>query len=71
MKKYTLRDYLDRPGKTQTGLAKDVGLTQGAINQMLKKKRNIFVIEHSDGSLKLEEVRLIESKKPEPQLGAA
>lgn len=57
MKRYTLQDYLAVDGHTQTGLAKAVGVTQGAINQMVKSGRQIFVIQSDDDSLKLEEVR--------------
>lgn len=52
-----LPEYLSRPGNTQVQLAQTVGKTQGAIHQMLKAQRNIFVVEHSDGSLYLEEVK--------------
>jgi predicted transcriptional regulator len=57
--RYELSDYLNRPGKTQVSLAKAVGLTQGAVFQMLRSDRSIFVIEREDGSLALEEVKTI------------
>ena len=62
MKRYTLQDWLAIEGNTQTGLAKTVGVTQGAINQMAASKRQIFVIESPDGLLRLEEVRPIEGR---------
>lgn len=52
-----LTEYLSRRENTQVRLAKTVGKTQGAIHQMIKSQRNIFVVEHSDGSLYLEEVK--------------
>ena len=57
MKKIPLEKYLSTPGNTQTGLAKKAGLTQGAIFQMVRAGRNIFVIPQADGSVELEEVK--------------
>ena len=54
--KCTLQDYLSNPVNTQTKLAKDVGVTQGAINQMLTSGRTIYVI-ISGEHIALEEVR--------------
>jgi len=44
MKEIPLHKYIEIHG--QTGLAKLVGLTQGAVYQMTISKRNIFVLEN-------------------------
>lgn len=44
MKKIPLSEFIEIHG--QTGLAKLVGLTQGAVYQMTQSQRNIFVIEN-------------------------
>lgn len=55
----SLVDYLKRPGKTQSGLAASAGVTQGAIHQMMKSGRSIFVREHDDGRVDLYEIKPI------------
>jgi len=63
-KRTSITDYLRPKGEqTQKGLADLVGLTQGAIFQMVRDGRNIFVIEHLDGRVELEEVKRITSEK--------
>lgn len=61
MTRTPLVDYLSRPGVSQGKLAKQVQLTQGAISHMLQNGRDISVIEYSDGTIALEEKRLIAS----------
>ncbi len=58
-KRLSLKDYLADPANTQVALAKAVGVTQGAIFQMLRAERAIFVIEHPDGRIELEEIKRI------------
>jgi hypothetical protein len=53
MDRTPLSEYVDLHGQTET--ARRAGLTQGSIWQMLKSERRIFVIEHDDGSISLEE----------------
>lgn len=60
--KTELRQYLAMVGNTQVRLAKSVGVTQGAIFQMLKSNRRIVVVEQDDGSLLLEETRQVAPK---------
>lgn len=57
-KRTPISDYVTERGQ-QTRLAKQIGVTQGAIYQMLKSGRDIFVLEHADGSVELEEVKKI------------
>jgi predicted transcriptional regulator len=59
MNKYKLSEYLALPGNTQTALAKSVGITQGAVSQMLIKRRPVYVIVRDDGTVELEQVRKI------------
>lgn len=56
MNRMTLQEYLAIPGNTQTGLAKAVGVTQGAVNQMVNSGRTIYVIDHGT-KVELEEIR--------------
>jgi Cro len=53
MRETELAKYVEQHGQAETG--RRVGLTQGAIWQMLKTKRNIFVIESDSGEISLEE----------------
>mgnify|MGYP005725964661 CR=1 FL=1 len=57
MNRTPLADYLAT--HKQRELAAAVGLTQAAISLMLAKQRSIFVIEHADGKVELEEVKPI------------
>ena len=49
MKETTLEKYVQQHGQTAT--AKDLGLTQGAVWQMLRAKRAVFVYQNSNGQL--------------------
>jgi predicted transcriptional regulator len=49
MKVKTLAQYLETT--TQNAVAAQLGVTQGAIYQMIKTKRNITVIENEDGTV--------------------
>lgn len=60
MIRHTLTDYVDANGQTAT--AKRAGLSQGAIWQMLKSNRQIFVIEQDDEHILLEERRVLGRK---------
>lgn len=59
MTKTPLKTYLAQPGHNQTQLGNAVKLTQGAINKMVHKNRNVFVVEHADGSITLLEEKVI------------
>lgn len=48
MREISLRDYCTE--NTQTAAAKLIGCSQGAISQMLRDKREIYIVEHPDGS---------------------
>lgn len=61
MTRTPLAEYLNRPGISQDRLAKQVKLTQGGISKMLRTGRVIDVIENDDGTIVLEEKRLIAS----------
>ena len=58
-----LKEYMRRPlaeRLSQTKLAEAVGVTQGAVWQMINNPaRQVFVLEHDDGRVELEETRLI------------
>lgn len=49
MNEITLKMYVDTHGQTET--AKRLGLTQGAVWQMLKSSRQIQIRESDDGSV--------------------
>jgi len=59
MMKIPLADYLRMTGTSQERFAKLVGITQGAIHQMIKKGRSVDVIKGDDGSIRLEETKMI------------
>lgn len=56
MDRRTLIDYVNEHGQTTT--ARRAGLSQGAIWQMLKSSREIYVIDNGD-SVTLEELKRI------------
>lgn len=60
MKRYTLPEYLKLDGITQTSLAAEVGVSQGAISQALKAveagKKQVYVVTNG-ASVWLESVR--------------
>lgn len=60
-----LIDWLAQPDHTQGGLARAVGITQGAVSQMVRSSRLIFVVE--DG----EQIWLEEHKRLAPSQSAA
>ena len=49
MKERTLSEFVEEHGQTAT--AEKLGVTQGAVWQMLKNKRAIYVVETSNGQL--------------------
>lgn len=61
MKIYKLADFAKQ--SSQTDIAKKFGLTQGAIHQAQKKKRNIFFIEEKNKELNAVEVKAIFNSK--------
>lgn len=48
---------------TQKTLAQKLGITQGAVSQMLRSGRNIVVREYADGSIEVCEIKLLRSSK--------
>ncbi len=61
MNQIPLSDYVAKNGQTAT--ARRAGITQGAIWQMLKSPRQIFVTENKDGTVYLEEIKPIRRKE--------
>ena len=58
-----LKDWLSEPGMTQELAAKAMGITQGAITQMLKAKRDIrIVLEESSKFVRAYEVKKVGNK---------
>jgi len=57
MTQKTLAEYVSAHGQSET--ARRAGLSQGAIWQMLKSDRKVYVTEQDDGTVALEEVRPI------------
>lgn len=57
MKVYKLVDLAKQ--SSQTDIAKKFGLTQGAIHQAQKKKRNIFFVEEKNKELNAVEVKAV------------
>ena len=55
MKRSKLADFTAENGQVAT--AKKLNLTQGALSKAIRAGRNVFVIEHEDGSLSAEEVK--------------
>ena len=51
----TLKKYLEQ--KTQAEVAAEIGVTQGAIWQMLRDQRQIELTIHEDGSVEAKEVK--------------
>lgn len=49
MNEIPLHQYVDTHGQTAT--ARQLGVTQGAVWQMVKSKRLIFVVEHPGGEI--------------------
>ncbi len=49
MKERTLSNFVKEHGQTAT--AEKLGLTQGAVWQMLKNERSVYVVETSNGQL--------------------
>ncbi len=60
-KRTKLASYLGRPENSQRSLAKKLKITQGAISQMIIKKRDITVVSHGSGLIELYEDKLIAS----------
>lgn len=55
MRKITLIDYLKE--KTQGEAAKDIGVTQGAIAQMVSSARKIELTIYDDGRIEAHEIK--------------
>lgn len=60
MIKTPLAEYLSLPGNSQESLAAAIGYRQSAISNMLKAKRQIYVITYADQPAVIE---LLEEKK--------
>lgn len=56
-----IREYLEN--KSQTELASELGVSQGAIHQMLKSNRDIYVVLEGDGKVRAIEHRPIPARK--------
>lgn len=61
-KRQKLEDYLK--GCFQRDLAERLGVTQGAISHMISRKRDITVVEYSDGTVELHEWKLVATSNP-------
>lgn len=46
MDKITLKDFVAEHG--QRGAGQLIGVTQGAVGQMLQNRREIYIVEHAD-----------------------
>jgi predicted DNA-binding protein (UPF0251 family) len=57
MTQITLSEYVELHGQAET--ARRAGLSQGAIWQMLRAERRVFVTETGDGTVTMEEVKPI------------
>jgi len=47
MNKITLKDFVSKYGQKSTGQL--IGVTQGAVGQMLQNRREIYMVERADG----------------------
>ncbi len=56
----SLKDYI-KQGRTQSEVARALGITQGAVRQMINSDRDIRVIEDNNG-IKAYEVRSVPAK---------
>jgi len=57
----TLAQYLETT--TQNAVAEQLGVTQGAIYQMIKTKRNVTVIQNEDGTTDFIEKKYLNIEK--------
>lgn len=55
MKRIPLNDFVDDRGQVSAATA--LAVTQGAVSKALRSGREIYVIEHDDGSYSAEELR--------------
>ncbi|WP_313087203.1 Cro/CI family transcriptional regulator [Stutzerimonas nitrititolerans] len=62
MRRIPLKEFAEAKGQTEA--AKSLGLTQGALNKALRVGREIYVIEHADGTHTAEELRPFPSQQP-------
>lgn len=46
-----LKELMQQPGQTQESIAEQLGVTQGAVSQMLREKKPVYVVRKSDGTL--------------------
>jgi predicted transcriptional regulator len=49
-------------GRTQSEVAEILGRTQGAVFQMLRDKRHVFITSHLDGTFTAYEIKKFEQK---------
>lgn len=61
MKKTPLPEYVEQ--HTQVVTAERIGVSQGAISKMLRNQRQVFVVEHDDGTFSAVEERTPGKKK--------
>jgi len=64
MSEIELTELLRRPGQTQAGVASRLGVTQGAVSQMVQAKRRVFVVQHPDGRLEAYEKKPVGKVAP-------
>ncbi|MCD1640118.1 MAG: hypothetical protein FHK79_18190 [Pseudomonas sp.] len=57
----TLKDFAQ--GRTQPQIAEILGVTQGAVSQMLNSRRDIRVRDCGDGTYQAVEIRAVGSRK--------
>ncbi|MFV1944222.1 Cro/CI family transcriptional regulator [Pseudomonas luteola] len=65
MKRTHIKEFVASHGQTKTAAA--LGMTQGALSKALRLGRDIFVIEHKDGTFTGEEIRRFPSQSPKYQ----
>ena len=57
MDKITLKDFVAEHG--QRGAGQLIGVTQGAVGQMVQNRREIYIVERADGQVEAREWKLI------------
>jgi len=61
MRRISLDEFASEKG--QTNAASLLGMSQGALNKAMSVGRNIYVIEHEDGTFSAEEIRPFPSQQ--------
>lgn len=63
MREFTLKEYIHREGHTQNEVAMRLGITQGAVSQMLLSDRDIRVVEKDQNTLQAYELKTVPAKR--------